>query len=78
LAHLECARTGGRYAADEVPEGAACFAAVAQLRADGRLTGADQVVVLNTGTGMKYPDTVPVNVPVLAKDGRILNDGGSA
>jgi threonine synthase len=29
------------------------------------------VVVLNTGTGVKYPETVSVDVPVLAKDGRI-------
>jgi threonine synthase len=64
----ELARAEGAFVC---PEGAACFAAVAQLRADGWLTGAEQVVVLNTGTGTKYPDTVPVNVPVLAKDGRI-------
>ncbi|HEX5346641.1 MAG TPA: threonine synthase [Pseudonocardiaceae bacterium] len=65
----ELARTEGAFVC---PEGAACFAAVAQLREAGWLTGAEQVVVLNTGTGMKYPDTVPMNVPVLAKDGRIL------
>jgi len=65
----ELARAEGAIAC---PEGAACFAAVAQLREAGWLTGAEQVVVLNTGTGMKYPDTVPMNVPVLAKDGRIL------
>jgi threonine synthase len=65
----ELARTEGAFVC---PEGAACFAAVAQLRADGWLTGAEQVVVLNTGTGTKYPDAVPMNVPVLAKDGRIL------
>jgi len=29
------------------------------------------VVVLNTGTGIKYPETVPVDVPTLAADGRI-------
>ncbi len=29
----------------------------------------DEVVVLNTGTGLKYPDTVRVDVPVLARDG---------
>jgi threonine synthase len=33
------------------PEGAACFAAVRQLRDRGWLTGHEQVVVLNTGTG---------------------------
>ena len=27
--------------------------------------------MLNTGTGLKYPETVPVDVPVLAKDGRV-------
>jgi threonine synthase len=40
------------------PEGAACFTAVRQLRASGWLSGADQVVVLNTGTGLVYPDTL--------------------
>ncbi len=64
----ELARAEGAFVC---PEGAACFAAVAQLRADGWLTGAEQVVVLNTGTGTKYPETVQMNVPVLAKDGRI-------
>lgn len=39
------------------PEGAACFAAVAQLRESGWLTGTEEVVVLNTGTGLLYPDT---------------------
>jgi threonine synthase len=40
------------------PEGAACFAAVRQLRASGWLSEADQVVVLNTGTGLIYPHTL--------------------
>jgi len=40
------------------PEGAAGFAAVRQLRASGWLSGADQVVVLNTGTGLIYPETM--------------------
>ena len=37
----------------------------------GWLAEAEQVVVLNTGTGLKYPDTVSVEVPVLARDGRV-------
>ncbi len=41
------------------PEGAAALAAVARLRAGGWLTGDEQVVVLNTGAGVKYPETVP-------------------
>ncbi len=48
------------------PEGAACFSAVRRLRESGWLSGSDEVVVLNTGTGLKYPDTVPVDVPLLA------------
>jgi threonine synthase len=53
------------------PEGAACLAAAAQLRESGRLAADERVVVLNTGTGLKYPDTVSVDVPTLAVDGEI-------
>jgi threonine synthase len=49
-----------RLAADEgtfiCPEGAACMAATAQLRESGFVSPADTVVVLNTGTGLKYPE----------------------
>ena len=48
----ELARTEGAFVC---PEGAACFAAVAQLRADGWLTGAEQVVVLNTVPARSIP-----------------------
>jgi threonine synthase len=41
------------------PEGAACFAAVRRLRASGWLSQTDEVVVLNTGTGLIYPETLP-------------------
>ncbi len=54
------------------PEGAACFAAAGQLRDSGWLTGDEDVVVLNTGSGLIYPDTVPVDgVAVLPTDGKI-------
>ena len=53
------------------PEGAACFAAVGKLRESGWLAADDEVVVLNTGAGIKHPETVPLDVPLLAKDGRI-------
>ncbi|GAA3343550.1 threonine synthase [Amorphoplanes nipponensis] len=53
------------------PEGAACLAAARQLRESGFIGGADRVVVLNTGTGLKYPETVPVDVPTLPVDGVI-------
>jgi threonine synthase len=48
------------------PEGAACFAAVGQLRESGWLGADEDVVVLNTGTGLIYPDTVDVDVATLA------------
>jgi threonine synthase len=53
------------------PEGAACLAAARQLRESGWLDEDEQVVVLNTGTGLKYPETVDVEVPVLPRDGRV-------
>jgi threonine synthase len=53
------------------PEGAACFAAVDRLRSSGWLRGDENVVVLNTGAGLIYPETVPVDVPTLPVDGRI-------
>ncbi len=40
------------------PEGAACVTAIRQLRESGWLSEDDEVVVLNTGTGLKYPSTL--------------------
>jgi threonine synthase len=55
------------FAADEglllCPEGAACLSAARRLRADGWLEASDEVVVLNTGVGLKYPETIQMNVP---------------
>jgi threonine synthase len=51
----EVARLEGSFIC---PEGAACITAVRQLRESGWLTAADEVVVLNTGTGLKYPHTL--------------------
>jgi threonine synthase len=56
------------------PEGAACLAAAAQLRDSGWLHGGEEVVVLNTGTGLKYPETVTVDVPTLAIDSEIPSE----
>ncbi|HKS98981.1 MAG TPA: threonine synthase, partial [Rugosimonospora sp.] len=51
------------FGADEglllCPEGAACLTATRRLRTSGWLGDGDQVVILNTGSGLKYPDTVP-------------------
>ncbi|MFY1668706.1 threonine synthase [Plantactinospora sp. WMMB334] len=43
------------------PEGAACLSAVRHLRAGGWLRSDERVVVLNTGAGLKYPETVDVD-----------------
>jgi len=51
------------------PEGAACFSAIRQLRETGWLAGDEQVVVLNTGSGLKYPGTVDLG------DVRLLGPG---
>lgn len=52
------------------PEGAACFAAAEKLRQSEWLSRTDEIVVLNTGTGLLYPDTVHVEAPVL-KQGEV-------
>ncbi|HEX7064788.1 MAG TPA: threonine synthase [Bacillales bacterium] len=53
------------------PEGAAAFAAVRQLRENGWIHDGERVVVLNTGAGIKYPNTVEVDAPVL-QPGEVL------
>jgi threonine synthase len=49
------ARVEGIFAA---PEGAAALAAYRKLRASGFFTESDDVVLFNTGTGLKYLDTL--------------------
>jgi threonine synthase len=44
---------------------------VGQLRAAGWLAESDEVVVLNTGAGLKYPQTVPAAPALLGIGGRI-------
>ncbi len=53
------------------PEGAACLAATRELRESGWIAEHEQVVVLNTGAGLKYPETIDIDVPVLPRDGRV-------
>ncbi len=47
------------------PEGAATLAAAEKLRQQNWIQEDERVVLLNTGTGLKYPDTVRVSVPML-------------
>ena len=53
------------------PEGGACFAALRHLRESGWLGGDEDVVVLNTGAGIKYPETVTAEPPLLAPGDRL-------
>ncbi|HEY3316604.1 MAG TPA: threonine synthase [Bacillota bacterium] len=50
------------------PEGAAAVAALPRLVKDGILGPGERVVVLNTGSGLKYPDLVAADLPVLEKE----------
>lgn len=47
------------------PEGAALVAAARDLRASGFLQPDERVVLLNTGAGIKYPDILRPNLPVV-------------
>jgi threonine synthase len=47
------------------PEGAATFVAARRLRENSWIKEGETVVALNTGMGIKYPDTVQVEVPTL-------------
>ncbi len=54
------AETEGIFAA---PEGAACIAALEPLLANGFLKGSDEIVIWNTGTGLKYLDNWQTQFP---------------
>jgi threonine synthase len=64
----ETARLEGAFVC---PEGAAGVAAIRRLRADGWIEPGDEVVLLNTGAGIKYPQTVTADPPVLAPGDRL-------
>lgn len=51
------------------PEGAATLTAVRRLRGEGWIGADEEVVVLNTGSGLIYPDVVEVSAPVIGPDG---------
>ena len=53
------------------PEGAACVSAARRLRMSGWIDDDDEVVLLNTGSGLVYPDTVTVDVPIVPAHGTL-------
>jgi threonine synthase len=50
------------------PEGAANLAAAMRLRESGWLIGDERVLLLNTGAGIKYPETLAFDLPVMDPD----------
>jgi threonine synthase len=50
------------------PEGAATLSAALKLRGTGWIGSDESVVLLNTGSGLKYPETVQIEPKVLAVD----------
>lgn len=50
------------------PEGAATLAAAVRLRDAGWLTRDARVLLLNTGSGLKYPEVLPAEAPVMDPD----------
>ncbi len=61
----ELAQTEGTFVC---PEGAAIYAAAKELRKNNWIKEGESVVLLNTGAGIKYPDTLSFDVPYLEKD----------
>ncbi|GGE27074.1 threonine synthase [Pullulanibacillus camelliae] len=59
------------------PEGASTFVAARRLRESGWIKEDETVVALNTGTGLKYPNTVQVEVPTLEPEEELqwVSDG---
>jgi threonine synthase len=53
------------------PEGAALYAAVKDLRENGWIRAEESVVLLNTGAGIKYPNTVSVAPSYLELDSEL-------
>jgi threonine synthase len=50
------------------PEGGSTLAAAIRLRETGWIRPEESVVLLNTGTGLKYPETVDTDLPLLLPD----------
>ncbi len=65
---LTLARTDGSFIC---PEAAAAVAGVKRMREEGDLTRDDEVMVINTGSGLKYADLLEADLPVLDKEDEI-------
>jgi threonine synthase len=74
----EILRAQARLASEDgmfiCPEGAATMAAAERLYNMGWLKTDEKVVLLNTGTGLKYPETVDIKPPILNPEEDILEN----
>ena len=61
-AQREMAEAQGILAA---PEGAATWAGLKKLNGQGWVTGRERILLYNTGSGVLYPELLPVDAPVL-------------
>jgi threonine synthase len=68
LAQRELAQKEGCFIC---PEGSALYAAAAKLRREGRIGRNESVVLLNTGAGIKYPDTQKITPVYLELDAEL-------
>jgi threonine synthase len=53
------------------PEGAATVAAARALRRSGWIAESEEVVLLNTGAGVIYPEALPVEFDTVSRDGQL-------
>ena len=56
------------------PEGAATLSAAMRLAEEGWINSRERVLLLNTGAGLKYPETVQAAPPLLEPDDRLPNE----
>jgi threonine synthase len=56
------------------PEGAATLSAAMRLTEEGWINSRERVLLLNTGAGLKYPETVQAAPPLLEPDDRLPNE----
>jgi threonine synthase len=61
-------RTGAREGLLLCPESAATVAAAKRLRDDGWVADGERVLLINTGSGLKYPEVPYPSPPLLARD----------
>jgi threonine synthase len=71
-AHSMIASREGRFIC---PEGAATLAGTLKLAKSGWIKPDEKVVMINTGTGLKYPQVFNVEPPVLMPDDDLMAEG---